>query len=429
MVRHTAPSRRQLMATEMTTMLQITKQPPPLAVRLTKARTALLLDHPFFGALLFRLVFQQTSGVATMATDGVSLFYNPQFVESLPPGELVGVLAHEVMHPALHHDTRRGGRDRRLWNVACDYAINPLLVEAGLQLPPDRLLDVRFVGMSAEQVYNLLDRQREEPQPDCPPGKEGQKAESAKDPETSTEQPTAPETPGGFGQVLDARRPETLRAPEHAVEQTERHEREWRIAVEQAENIARFAGSISAGLERTIEAGDKASVDWREVLRRTFSETLPADYTWVRPNRRHLSKGLYLPGTAREGAGEIVIAVDCSGSISKRVLGLFQAEIGALVREHQPERVHVLYFDVEVHRRELFARGETIALNPAGGGGTDFGPVFADLKEQGIVPHSVIVLTDLEGSFPAQEPPYPVIWASTKPGRPPFGATVSIEAA
>lgn len=411
-------------------MLQITKQQsPPLAVRLTKARTALLLDHPFFGALLFRLVFQETSGVATMATDGVSLFYNPQFVESLPPGELVGVLAHEVMHPALHHDTRRGGRDRRLWNVACDYAINPLLIEAGLQLPADRLLDMCFAGMSAEQIYNLLDRSRQEPQPDCQTGKEVQEEESAGDPEPSVDHPAVPETPGGFGQVLDTPQPETLGALDHAVEQTERHEREWRIAVEQAENIARFAGSVPASLERSIEAGEKASVDWREVLRRTFSETLPADYTWVRPNRRHLSKGLYLPGIAREGAGEIVLAVDCSGSISKRVLGLFQSEIGALVQEHQPELVHVIYFDAKVHRRDLFARGETIVLGPAGGGGTDFGPVFADLEEQGIVPHSVIVLTDLEGSFPAQEPSYPVIWASTKPGRAPFGATVSIEAA
>jgi predicted metal-dependent peptidase len=402
---------------------------PPLAIRLTKARTALLLDHPFFGALLFRLAFCETSSVATMATDGVSLFYNPRFAEELPPGELVGVLAHEVMHPALHHDSRRGDRDPKRWNAACDYAINPLLVEAGLQLPQDGLLDARFAGMSAEQIYNLLDPQQEEPKSDSQAGTEGQHTESPGGPEASPDHPVAPETPGGFAQVLDTPRPAALDAPDYAVQQTEEHEREWQIAVEQAENIARFAGNVPAGLERSLEAGDKASVDWREVLRRTFSETLPADYTWVRPNRRHIWKGLYLPGIAREGVGEIVIAVDCSGSISKRVLGLFQSEIGALVAEHQPERVHVLYFDAEVHRQDLFERGETIALSPAGGGGTAFGPVFAHLEDQGIVPHSLIVLTDMEGSFPTQEPPYPVIWASTEPGRAPFGATVSLEAA
>ncbi len=45
--------------------------------RLTRARTDLLLSHPFFGALLFRLRFEQMSGIPWMATDGISLFYNP----------------------------------------------------------------------------------------------------------------------------------------------------------------------------------------------------------------------------------------------------------------------------------------------------------------------------------------------------------------
>lgn len=92
--------------------------------------TALFLDHPFFGTLLFRLKPIETTSVATMATDGVSLFYNPKFAKGLAPEELIGVLAHEVMHPALHHDTRRGDRDQKLWNQACDYAINPLLLDA-----------------------------------------------------------------------------------------------------------------------------------------------------------------------------------------------------------------------------------------------------------------------------------------------------------
>jgi integrase len=48
-----------------------------------------------------------------MATDGVSLFYNPEFVGTLNAAELAGVLAHEVMHPALQHHTRRGDSEIR----------------------------------------------------------------------------------------------------------------------------------------------------------------------------------------------------------------------------------------------------------------------------------------------------------------------------
>ncbi len=130
------------------------------AVRIQKARTTLLLDHPFFGSLLFRLGGQASGSIQTMATDGVSLFYNPAFVETLNAAELAGVLAHEVMHPALQHHTRRGKRDQERWNMACDYAINPLLLDAGLTLPKDVLIDHRFRGMSAERIYNLIEEQQ-----------------------------------------------------------------------------------------------------------------------------------------------------------------------------------------------------------------------------------------------------------------------------
>jgi predicted metal-dependent peptidase len=78
-----------------------------VAKRIQKARTTLLLDHPFFGTLLFRLRGRETCSVATMATDGVSLFYNPGFVDALTTPQLVGVLAHEVLHPVLQHHIRR----------------------------------------------------------------------------------------------------------------------------------------------------------------------------------------------------------------------------------------------------------------------------------------------------------------------------------
>ena len=132
------------------------------AVRIQKARTALLLDHPFFGSLLFHLAGRASGSIKTMATDGVSLFYNPAFLETLNAAELAGVLAHEVMHPALQHHMRRRDRDRKRWNVACDYPINPLLLDAGLTLPKDVLIDHRFRGMSAERIYNLIEEQQDQ---------------------------------------------------------------------------------------------------------------------------------------------------------------------------------------------------------------------------------------------------------------------------
>src|ERR1700733_5964141 len=156
----------------------------PTSLRIQKARTSLIRDHPFFGSLLFRLKGRESRSVQTMATDGVSLFYNPDFVETLNEATLAGTLAHEVMHPALHHHVRRSGRDPKLWNQACDYAINPLLVDAGLSLPDGVLIDDRFRGMSSEQIYNLLESDSETGQDsskedgDDEPGSEDSKDEA-----------------------------------------------------------------------------------------------------------------------------------------------------------------------------------------------------------------------------------------------------------
>jgi predicted metal-dependent peptidase len=320
-------------------MLQITHE-TPTASRIQKARTSLILDHPFFGSLLSRLKGRECRSIQTMATDGVSLFYNPDFVETLNAATLAGTLAHEVMHPALHHHVRRSGRDPKRWNEACDFAINPLLVDAGLSLPEGVLIDDRFRGMSAEQIYNTLESESETEQrsgkerEDDEPAGAGSKDENSGGCDSSS--PSAPVTQGGIGQVLDAP------PPDEETPTIEEQVREWNVAVNQATTVARQAGRVPAGLSRTLEGAAEAAVDWRELLRRLWSETAPADYSWMRPNRRHLWAGVYLPGVIREGVGEVAIAVDCSGSVSERQLKLFEAEVRSILDGARPERVHAL---------------------------------------------------------------------------------------
>lgn len=396
----------------------------PYSLRIQKARTVLLLDHPFFGSLLYRLKDRESRAVKTMATDGISLLWNPEFVETLTAATLAGTLAHEVMHPALRHHLRRSGRDPKRWNIACDYAINPLLVDAGLKLPEGVLLESRFRGMSAEQIYNLLEADQDsDPNPDkdqqsaAPDNSHGSPAQN----ESSDR--SVPETDGGIGQVLDA--------PQESDDSPSEQEqaREWDIAVKQAMTVAQQAGKVPAGLDRAMEGVAEAAVNWRELLRRRWSETTASDYSWMRPNRRHLWNGLYLPGVIKEGVGEIVIAVDCSGSISARQLRLFEAEARSILEGQRPERVYVLYFDVVVQKVEIYEAGQPISLNPMGGGGTEFAPCFEWVDERGIMPQTMVFLTDLYGSFPSAAPSYPVLWASTGRRQAPFGEVVPMQSA
>ena len=394
------------------------------SLRIQKARTALLLDHPFFGSLLYRLKDRESCAVKTMATDGISLLWNPEFVESLTAATLVGTLAHEVMHPALRHHLRRSGRDPKRWNIACDYAINPLLVDAGLKLPEGVLLEGRFRGMSAEQIYNLLESDQDsDPNGDNDPQPAGSNGSNGSPDQNKAGDPSIPETDGGIGQVLDA--PEESDDSPTIEEQT----REWEIAVKQAVTVAQQAGKVPAGFDRAMEGVAEAAINWRELLRRLWSETTASDYSWMRPNRRHLWNGLYLPGVIKEGVEEIVIAVDCSGSISGRQLRIFEAEARSILEGQRPERVYVLYFDAVVQRVEIYEAGQPISLNPAGGGGTEFGPCFEWVEERGITPQTMVFLTDLYGSFPSIAPCYPVLWASTGRRQAPFGEVIPVEAA
>ena len=100
--------------------------------RLSKAKTALILDHPFFGNLAMNMPQIITDAVPTAATNGKHILYNPDFCKGLNNDNLVFLIAHEVMHPALDHITRVGERDPERWNYAGDTVINPMLVDEGI---------------------------------------------------------------------------------------------------------------------------------------------------------------------------------------------------------------------------------------------------------------------------------------------------------
>jgi len=365
--------------------------------RLSAARTALVLDHPFFGALALKLdpVECGDETTETMATDGRKLFYNPIFVTTMSDVELVGLYAHEVLHPAMQHHTRREGRDHDLWNEAADYAINPLILDAGLSLPEGALLDAAYQGLSAEQIYQrLLTKQKQD-------GGQGQ--------------------PGGQGQSKKKQPGEVLDAPEPASDAAE-----WQVAVKQAAQAAKMMGSLPGSFASVIERETAPKVDWKAELRKFVQLTAAADYSWKMPNRRYIAGGLYMPEIKSESMPPLVLVLDTSASTSD-VRATFTAEVSAIADECQPERVYIIHCDARVHHVEIFERGEPVLITEFhGNGGTSFIPPFEYLDAEQIEPAALIYLTDLEGRFP-DAPSYPVLWASTTDAVAPFGDTLLIE--
>ena len=75
--------------------------------KISKARTQLVLDHPFFGSLALRLKLVEDQTFATAYTDGKVMGYNPAFIDTLSLAETKWLIAHEVMHLACMHHVRR----------------------------------------------------------------------------------------------------------------------------------------------------------------------------------------------------------------------------------------------------------------------------------------------------------------------------------
>lgn len=361
--------------------------------RIAQARTRLVLDAPFFGALALRLRTVLDADCPTAWTDGETIGYCPSFVAGLSDRELAGLVAHEVMHVAAGHPWRRGNREHRRWNIACDYAINELLADAGMLLPAGALRASQYRGKAAEWIYDRLPA----------------------DPELA-QQPEPAGLPGQPGEVRDA--PSDEAAPTEA---------EWRQAVQQAANTAAARGSLPGALRRFAEQIVRPQADWRTALQRYAQERAREDYTWARPNGRYMARGLYLPALHSTDLGRIVAAVDTSGSVDQTLLAQFSAELNAIAQSVRPAAIEVIYCDSQVQHRRTYEPGDTIALQAMGGGGTDFRPVFEAIDADGEPPVCLIYLTDLYGPCPSRAPDYPVLWTVTSGEVGPWGETLRIE--
>jgi len=138
--------------------------------KMKKAIVWCIAKKGFFSEMISALNIYGSSSVDTMCTNGISIVYGIDFVLNQTDKAVRMVLLHEVLHCFGQHQTRRGGRDPYMWNVAADYAINPILApdcERGgdLEWPkengePIGLYEERFAGMNAEDIYEIVIKEK-----------------------------------------------------------------------------------------------------------------------------------------------------------------------------------------------------------------------------------------------------------------------------
>lgn len=399
--------------------------------RLTKAIADIIGNQNYIalaGILMMgdhKIVPAGTGGCRTAMTNGVNAWYAREFVAKLTDAEFRFLILHETYHVLYKHLTtyRHLYEENRMKaNLACDYVINLKLVDFDketdrgfITMPKVGVLDEQYRGLDSAQVYKLL--------PDDG-GQGGGKGKGQGSGQAGSGESDAD------GETMDQH------DWEGADELTPDEKKEIERAIDEAvRQGALIAGKMGSGGARLLDDVLESKIDWREVLREFVSTTCAGnDYsTWRRPNRRYISAGIYLPSGISETVGELVIAIDTSGSIGGRELSQFLGEVAAIAKAVKPQAVRLLYWDTEVCRDEYYLQDQlddiVKSTKPAGGGGTMVECVPEYLREKQIRPQAAIILTDgyLGGSWGVWH--VPVLWCvlDNKHAKPDNGKAVHIE--
>ena len=370
--------------------------------KMARARTRLVLDNPFFGSLALGLNIHRDDRVPTMCTDGRFIKWNGDFVDQHTDKEIIGVVAHEVLHVAFKHMLRRGERDPERWNIACDHAINHILLDGNFELPEGGLFDPQFKGMTAERIYDQL----------------------------AAEQPEQP-TPCPWGDVRDCLGDDGEKLSKSQASQVEATI-DQRVMLAAAS--AKGMGKLPAAIAELVEQMRRSKVDWRDVFNRFIGGDQPDDYTFRKPNKKvWYTQGIYTPSIDKIGVGDVVVAVDTSGSVSTAELQQFLGELNNITDDHKPRSVTVITCDADIKSVVRYEQGDIIdTIECNGRGGTRVEPVFRYIRENDLPVDNMVYLTDMGiWDFPDNTPDYPVLWVSTDPqcSDAPFGETTRIEVA
>lgn len=377
-----------------------------LMSRIDLAYSKLGLREAFIAAVMTRVKREVSDKVPTAATNGTWVRFNPTWCEPLTDEELFGLVLHEACHVVLMHMWRRENRDPRLWNYANDALINAYIKSRGWQLPKGGV-NLSWVREehSSEYVYNKLKEQQQQ-----------QKQQSGSGNDDGDDEQDG--MGGGFDGQGDL---------EDAQDEATRVDMEATIVA--AAKMAKDCGQGSSLIDRVLEHVGESKVRWQDVTRSMLTESAAADYTYLRPSRRFIGSGLYLPSLRTDALGGLAIGFDTSGSMGPNECNQIAAELQAIVDDLNPAFVEVVYCDSRVTHSERFERDEPLLLHPKGGGGTRFQPVFKHFAETGEQYCGMIFFTDMEGDLrECVEPSHPVIWADIGYSHPdaPFGVRVEV---
>ncbi|SFV80300.1 Sll7028 protein [hydrothermal vent metagenome] len=402
--------------------------------RLTKARTQLILDKPFLGNLVLRLpLIAADSWCKTSATDAKSFYYNPKFIDSLNNHQIKFILIHEALHCALTHFARRGNRTKHKWDLACDFAINPLLVKEGFHPPIDVPIFRQYEGMIAEEIYPMIDDNLDqEPMDqhlyDDHANDESKESDGGmredqlqQEQEQETKPNNKPSDSNRDGPSQLAQQPPALQPDEVDMLATQ-----WQKNLASSAQLAQQAGKLDGEFAKLIDFFLQPQVSWQSLLAQYMSTFARDDFTYSRPSRR---PGEAILPSLKSHQINITVAIDTSGSISQEEINEFVSEINA-IKANIRAGITLIACDDKLSSESpwRFEAWDELQFPASlgGGKGTNFNPVFDYINTQDMPSDVLIYFTDAKGKFPEYEPNYPVLWLIKGKEMVPWGSRIQL---
>ena len=373
---------------------------PNLQEKISSAKTRLLMQYPLFGIIASRLELVVNDDIKAFRSNGITLEYNSDFFAKLEPAKMEFVFANGAMHATLMHERRKNGRSGWLWQLSTDYAINDMLVKNGLDRPQEAHYEARFSGLYAEEIYEELnaDILRYELE-----------YEAQNEDEIQIE--TSKEKNSDENQELNERLFEDFAKAVFASEMEK--------------------GEIPASAERFFNIKSSQKIDWRDELKVALDRFCKDDYTLLPPNKKFLHAGIYLPSCISKKL-KFAVAIDSSGSIEERMLGLFLQELNSLMLSIQNYEIEFFICDDKIRLHKTFQGGDILdislfAKELQSGGFTDFRPVFEFLEHEREEIKLLVYFSDLDAIFPSHVPTFPIKWVTLKEREVPFGDIIVID--
>ena len=416
------------------------------SIRLMKSRLRLLCTNGFYGLLLMHMVLTIDEECETAATDGVRIYFGPDFLENLTDSQIDIVMMHEILHVALQHCSRYGDFEPEKFNIACDIVVNSIILESMggnrknihlgkygelMHETPDGKEGAKF---TAEEVYAMLPAMKSKKSNNKMNGSKVKGNGGASGGKNGGDGGSDDSNSNGNG-VFDDHEKWKNTADDNTLKE------EWQKRILDAAEAVSIRdpsdqrGLLPAFAKRIIKELRKPQTDWRSILNEFVQEEI-CDYSFSPPDRRFGDSDFFLPdfNEKDEKVKNILFMIDTSGSMSDDMITAAYSEVKGAIDQFNGKLEGFLgFFDAAVTEPEPFSdEDEFMVIKPKGGGGTDFEVIFRYVAEHMTdgPPASIIILTDGYAPFPDEEKAngIPVLWLLNNENvEPPWGKIARIE--